>query len=59
MGSIWSSLWRVVRLLVERDDVNINARDVFGRTTLLAAAEKGHGAVVQLLTERYDGNNQF
>ena len=46
----------VVRLLVERDDVDINAKDADGRTPLIWSAERGHEAVVWLLVER-DGVN--
>ena len=45
----------VVQLLVERDDVDINAKDHHrGWTPLLLAAEYGHEAVVRLLVERDD-----
>jgi ankyrin repeat protein len=44
----------VVRLLVERDDVEVDSKDDYGRTPLSWAAERGHKAVVQLLVERVD-----
>ena len=44
----------VVRLLIERDGININAKDRWGRTALTWAAEEGHEAVVRLLVERED-----
>jgi ankyrin repeat protein len=44
----------VVRLLVERDDVEADSKDQFGRTPLLWAVENGHEAVVRLLAERDD-----
>ena len=40
---------RVVRLLIARSDVNINAKDNEGRTPLSWAAENGHNGVVRLL----------
>ena len=44
----------VVRLLIERDDVDINSRDDLGRTPLSWAVRNGHEAIVLLLTERDD-----
>jgi hypothetical protein len=44
----------VVRLLVERDDVEADPEDKDGRTPLWYAAERGHEAVVRLLVERDD-----
>jgi hypothetical protein len=44
----------VVRLLVERDDVEADSKDENGRTPLWWAAERGHEAVVRLLVERDD-----
>ena len=44
----------VVRLLIERGDVDINAKDEDGQTSLIWAAKKGHEAVVRLLIERGD-----
>ena len=44
----------VVRLLVERDGVDINAEDNEGRTPLIWAAYRGHEAVVRLLIEKDD-----
>ena len=38
-----------MQLLVERDDVDINAKDNSGQTPLSLAAVYGHEAVVQLL----------
>jgi ankyrin repeat protein len=39
----------VVRLLAERDDVEVNSKDRFGQTPLSLTAAKGHEAVVKLL----------
>jgi ankyrin repeat protein len=39
----------VVKLLVERDDVEADSKDQYGLTPLLWAAESGHEAVVKLL----------
>ena len=44
----------VVRLLVERDDVEADLKDQRGRTPLWGAAVSGHEAVVRLLVERDD-----
>jgi len=42
----------VVRLLIKRDDVDINAKDRRGSTPLIWAVLEGHEAVVRLLIER-------
>ena len=44
----------VVRLLVKRDNVDINARDNYGWIPLSVAAKKGQETVVRLLVERAD-----
>jgi hypothetical protein len=44
----------VVRLLVEREDVEADSEDRLGRTPLSSAARNGHEAVVRLLVERED-----
>jgi hypothetical protein len=44
----------VVKLLVERDDVEADSKDKDGGTPLSFAAENGHEAVVRLLVERDD-----
>jgi ankyrin repeat protein len=44
----------VVRLLVERDDVEADSKDDNDRTPLSWAAENGHEATVRLLVERDD-----
>ena len=44
----------VVRLLVEREDVDADSKDEWGRTPLSWAAGDGHGDVVLLLVERDD-----
>ena len=42
----------VVRLLIERDGVEINAKDSEGKTALIWATQKGYEAIVGLLVER-------
>ena len=42
----------VVRLLMEREDVDINSKDKYGYTPLAQAAIEGHEAIVRLLLER-------
>lgn len=37
----------VVKLLVERDDVEVGSKDEFGQTPLSWAAEEGHETVVK------------
>ncbi|KAI9781824.1 MAG: hypothetical protein M1816_002174 [Peltula sp. TS41687] len=44
----------VVKLLVERDDVDADSRDNSGPTPLSGATENGHEAVVELLLARND-----
>ncbi|KAF8421774.1 hypothetical protein EV426DRAFT_188073 [Tirmania nivea] len=45
----------VMWLLLERNDVDVNAKDKeYGRSTLSWAAQNGHEAVVRLLLERND-----
>ena len=44
----------VVRLLIERDDVDINAKDKGGQTALILATKLGYEAVVRLLIGRDD-----
>jgi ankyrin repeat protein len=46
----------VVKLLLARSDINVNASDVRGETPLLYAAERGHKAVVKLLLAQSDIN---
>ena len=47
----------VVKILLERKDVNPNQRDTkSGRTPLSWAAAKGHGGIVKILLEREDVN---
>ena len=53
----WAAAWGhevVVRLLVERDDVEADSKDQYGRTPLSRAAESRHEGVVRLLVERDD-----
>lgn len=42
----------MVKLLLERDGIELNPRNRMGRTTLIRAAEEGHIAVVKLLLEQ-------
>ena len=44
----------VVKLLVDRDDVEADSKDENGQTPLSWAAANGHGAVVRLLADRDD-----
>ncbi|KAI9845534.1 MAG: hypothetical protein M1838_001702 [Thelocarpon superellum] len=44
----------VVRLLVDRDDVEVDSKDQSGQTPLSWAARGGHEAVVKLLVDRDD-----
>ncbi|KAJ9637654.1 hypothetical protein H2199_007144 [Coniosporium tulheliwenetii] len=46
----------VVKLLLDRDDVNADSKDDHSRTPLSLAAEGGHEAVVKLLLARDDVN---
>ena len=39
----------MAQVLLERDEVNLNKRDNYGRTPLCYAALHGHTAVVKLL----------
>jgi ankyrin repeat protein len=44
----------IVKLLVERDDVDVNSRDELGYSPLTYAAGAGHKTMVQLLLKRND-----
>ena len=46
----------IVKLLVERDDVNVDSRDIDGQTPLSYAAQYGRNAIVKLLIKRDDVN---
>ena len=47
----------IVRMLLEREDINPNQADViYGRTPLLWAAKGGHSRVLKMLLEREDVN---
>ncbi|KAI9843643.1 MAG: hypothetical protein M1837_006225 [Sclerophora amabilis] len=53
----WAAQWgheAVVKLLVERDDVEAESKDKYGWRPLSHAARGGHEAVVKLLVERDD-----
>ncbi|OJD33069.1 ankyrin repeat protein [Diplodia corticola] len=42
----------IVRTLLEKENVNLDARDAMGRTALLLAAENGHADIVKELLDR-------
>ena len=44
----------MVKLLVERDDIEADSKDSYGWTPLSRAAQQGHETVVKLLVERDD-----
>ena len=46
----------VVRVLLERNDVNIDAVDRYGQTPLCVAAQRGHKGVVRILAEQSDAS---
>ena len=43
-----------VKLLLERDDVAANSKDIWDNTPLMRTAKRGNEAVVKLLLERDD-----
>lgn len=45
---------KVVKLLIEREDVDVNLSDGYGNSPLSLAARGGHGTVVELLLTRRD-----
>src|SRR6187402_929791 len=47
---IWDE--ELVKLLVGRDDIDINTKDKSGLMPLSRAAERGHEAIVRLLVDR-------
>ncbi|KND92754.1 Inversin [Tolypocladium ophioglossoides CBS 100239] len=46
----------VVRLLLEREDIDVNPRDEMGQTPLLIATEQGHVEIVRLLLAKSNVN---
>jgi len=46
----------VVKMLLEREDVNPDAGTIYGRSPLSWAAKSGHEGVVKMLLEREDVN---
>jgi ankyrin repeat protein len=47
-----------VRMLLSRDDIDANSKDIGGVTPLMEAAENGHEAVVQSLLRRSEVNSK-
>ena len=45
---------KIVKLLLSKNDVDMNSRDVDGQTALFEACREGHEAVVELLLSRND-----
>ena len=52
----WNGHEEVVKILLERDDINPEKPSESGHTPLCYAAEGGHEGVVELLLERDDVN---
>ena len=42
---------KVVKVLLEKEDINVNKADIYGRSPLYMAARRGHDKVVRLLLE--------
>jgi len=45
-----------VKLLINRDDLDINTQDIWGKTAFFCACERGHIEIVKLLITRDDLN---
>ena len=54
MVASWIGLEIVVKMLLKKKSVELNARDYYGRTALHSAATFGHSEVVKLLVEEDD-----
>ena len=52
MVEAWFGHKKVVKLLLEQDDVEVNSKSKDNETPLLLAAPKGHKAVVKLLLDK-------
>ena len=50
---------RLVRLLVEREDVDVDSKDKGGRTPLWWAAYKGHEVVIRLLEAKLSDGREL
>ena len=48
---IWKVVAGVVKILLERSDVNPNTPDIYGLTPLSWAAQNGHEKITQLLRD--------
>jgi len=48
-GAVWNGHEGMVRLLLGRNDINFNTLDIYGRTLLRCATERGHAGVIALL----------
>jgi len=53
-GGAWNGYEEVPRLLLERNDINADKADKYGRTPLWRAACKGHGSILRRLLGRKD-----
>ena len=50
---------QVVQLLLERDDIDVNATDLDGQTALCHAVSEGYKQAIQLLLARCDINPEL
>ena len=44
----------IIKLLLHREDINVNATDLFGQTPLIWAACKGHASIAECLLQHPD-----
>ena len=54
MWAVRGGIADIVRLLIERKDIDINAQDKYGYTALMVVAQTGNLELVRLLLERED-----